>query len=69
MTTCSACIFTKKKKTKIVFTFRTVQTVVNNEPVASDYFLSHISNYQILVVTYGDSINYTEIQIDGDSRK
>ena len=43
MTTYSACIKKKKKKkTKIVFAFRTVQTVVNNEPVASDYFLSHI---------------------------
>ena len=60
MTTYSACIkkIIKKfkKKTKIVFAFRTVQTVVNNEPVASDYFLSHISNYQILIVTYGDSL-------------
>ena len=34
-------VYLQKKKTKIVFTFRTVQTVVNNEPVASDYFLSH----------------------------
>lgn len=60
----------KKKKTKIVFTFRTVQTVVNNEPVASDLTSCLIKmNYQVLVVTYGDSINYTEIQIDGDSRK
>ena len=49
------CMYIKKKM-KIVFAFRTVQTVVNNEPVASDYFLSHISNYQILIFTYGDSV-------------
>lgn len=46
----------KKTKIPVVFAFRTVHTVVNNEPVDSDYFLSHISNYQILIVTYGDSV-------------